>query len=84
MAANPFTAHPHATGESYGQHFGVAFGVSRQLAGAAFAALVHAVVPSLHKSTASEKIKALNTCLERHDRDGLRKNAELRVVDGAA
>ncbi|MEM7139773.1 MAG: DUF6356 family protein [Actinomycetota bacterium] len=78
--ANPFTEHPHATGETYGEHFGVAMGVSRQLAGAAMAAFVHAVMPKFHTTTASDKIKALNCCLERHDRAGLRGKAELKAV----
>jgi len=84
MAANPFTDHPHATGETYGEHFRVAFGVSLQLGRAAAAALVHAAIPALHKTTASDKIKALNACLERHDREGLKKNATLQAVEGAA
>ncbi|MEZ5245527.1 MAG: DUF6356 family protein [Acidimicrobiales bacterium] len=84
MASNPFTTHPHAAGETYREHMGVALGVSRQLAGAAAAALVHAVFPVLHTTTASDKIRALNACLERHDRAGLKKNATLTIVDGAA
>ena len=84
MAGNPFTDHPHATGETYREHFGVAFGVSRQLAGAAAAALIHAVVPRLHTTTASDKIRALAHCLERHDRAGLRKNAPLEIADDGA
>jgi hypothetical protein len=82
MAANPFTDHPHAVGESYREHMAVALGVSRQLAGAAVAALVHAVVPRFHTTTASDKIRALAGCIERHDREGLRTNATLTVVDG--
>lgn len=84
MASNPFTTHPHDAGETYREHMGVALGVSRQLAGAAVAALVHALVPSLHTTTASDRIRALNACLERHDRAGLRRKARLTVVDGAA
>ncbi len=84
MAANPFTEHPHAAGESYREHMSVAMGVSRQLAGAAVAALVHAVLPSRHTTTASDKIRALAGCIERHDREGLRTKATLEVVDGAA
>jgi hypothetical protein len=83
MATNPFTEHPHAAGETYREHFAVAFGVGRQLAGAAGAAFVHAVVPQLHTTTASDKIRALADCLERHDRQGL-KRAPLKVVDGVA
>jgi hypothetical protein len=84
MAANPFTEHPHAVGESYREHLSVALGVSRQLAGASAAALVHALVPRFHTTTASDKIRALAGCIERHDREGLRTKATLEVVDGAA
>lgn len=84
MASNPFTTHPHDTGETYREHMGVALGISRQLAGAAAAALVHALVPSLHTTTASDRIRALNACLERHDRAGLRTRARLTVADDAA
>lgn len=84
MAANPFTDHPRAVGETYRQHFAVAMGVSRQLAGAAVAAFVHALVPACHETTASDRIRAMHACLERKDRAGLRTRAELDVVDGAA
>lgn len=84
MAENPFTTHPRSVGETYREHMGVAFGVSRQLAGAAGAALIHALVPRFHQTTASDKIKALNCCLERHDRDGLRHKAHLIDVSQTA
>lgn len=84
MPANPFTEHPRAVGETYGEHFAVAVGVSRQLAGAAVAALVHAVVPRFHESTASDRIRSLNRCLERHDRNGLRTHAPPVAVDSVA
>lgn len=84
MAANPFTDHPHSVGESYREHMSVAFGVSRQLAGASVAALIHALVPRFHTTTASDRIRALAGCIERHDREGLRTKATLEVVDGAA
>lgn len=77
MAQNPFTAHPHANGETYGQHFGIAFGVGRQLVTAALAAFAHALMPFLFPTTASAKIRALNDCLDRNDRDGLRHKARL-------
>ena len=77
MAQNPFTAHPHANGETYGQPFGIAFGVGRQLLSAAFAAITHALMPFLFPTTASDKIRALNDCLDRNDRDGLRRKARL-------
>ena len=84
MAANPFTDHPQSAGETYREHFGVAMGVSRQLAGAAAAAFVHALVPRFHETTASDKIKALANCIERHDRAGLRSKAELKPVENVA
>ena len=84
MASNPFTAHPHATGESFGEHFRVAIGVSRQLAAASGAALIHAVLPQFHTTTASDRIRALNCCLDRHDRKGLATKATLHSVDHVA
>lgn len=77
--ANPFTAHPHSAGETYLDHMRVAFGVGRQLLGASMAAFVHGVLPMTNTTRASDKIRALNACLERHDREGLRHGAE--VID---
>jgi Family of unknown function (DUF6356) len=81
MAANPFTRHPHAAGETYRQHFAVAMGVSRQLAGASIAAFVHALFPPAHQHTASDRIHGLHDCLERGDRDGLRRDARHHTPD---
>ena len=75
MAQNPFTAHPHANGETYGEHFRTAVGVGRQLMVAALAAFAHALMPFLFPTTASSRIRALNDCLDRNDRDGLRHKA---------
>lgn len=69
MARNPLTEHPHAVGETYGEHFRVAMGVSRQLAGASVAAFIHAVVPGFHEITASAKIRSLNRWLDSQNRD---------------
>ena len=66
-----FTEHPASAGESYGEHFRVAMGFSRQLIGAGLAAAVHAIVPGLHKTTASERIHSLHHCLETGDRDSI-------------
>ncbi len=81
MAQNPFTAHPHAVGETYTQHFGIAFGVARQLVTAALAAVTHALMPFLFPTAASDRIRALNDCLDRNDRDGLRHKASLVSQD---
>ena len=66
------TDHPASEGESYGEHFRVAFGFSRQLMGAGIAAAVHAVLPNFHKTTASQRIHRLHHCLETGDRDAIR------------
>jgi hypothetical protein len=54
-----FTAHPHAVGESYGEHFGVALSYSARLFAASCAALVHAFLPFLCVTTASRAIKEM-------------------------
>jgi hypothetical protein len=54
-----FTAHPHAVGESYGEHFGVAMSYSGRLFAAACAAFVHALLPFLFVSTASGATKSM-------------------------
>jgi hypothetical protein len=54
-----FTEHPAAVGETWGEHCRVALGFSRDLAIAAGAAAVHAIVPSLCETTASRRICAL-------------------------
>ncbi len=58
--SKPFTEHPASVGESYFEHFKVAMGFSKCLAGAAGAAFVHALVPSLCQKTASGKICELH------------------------
>lgn len=57
---NPFTRHPEALGESFGQHFGHAMRYSGRLFLAAGAAFVHALLPFLFEKTASNAIKAMH------------------------
>lgn len=78
MLKNPFTTHPHANDETYLQHLITAAGVARQLLLAGGAALTHAIFPFVFATAASNKIKALNDCLERNDRDGLRRKARVK------
>jgi len=66
-----FTGHPESAGETYGEHAKVALCVSRQLFGASMAALVHAILPNFHKSTASERIHSLAHCLETGNREAI-------------
>ncbi len=55
-----FTDHPHAVNESYGEHMAFAFGFGLRLLGAAFAALIHGLVPALFETTASTKVLAMS------------------------
>jgi Family of unknown function (DUF6356) len=57
--SNPFTDHPHAVGESYTQHFGVAMRYSGKLFAASFCAFVHALLPFAFEKTASTMIRKM-------------------------
>ncbi|MGI9395287.1 MAG: DUF6356 family protein [Boseongicola sp.] len=59
MIARIFIDHPSSVDESYGEHARFAFGFSLKLFGAAFAALVHAVIPCLFEKTASRMVGEL-------------------------
>jgi len=54
-----FTAHPRSVGESYSEHFGVAFGVGVKMMTGGFACFVHALFPALFQRTGSSTIKGL-------------------------
>ncbi len=55
-----FTDHPHAVGESYGEHAAAAAGMGLELLGAGLACLVHALLPWLFEDYGSRKVKALH------------------------
>ena len=54
-----FVAHPRSVGESYGEHFGVAFRVGLTMVAGGVACFAHAVVPALFQRTGSGTIKRL-------------------------
>lgn len=54
-----FISHPASVGESYFEHARFAAWFSGQLFAAAFAALVHALLPGLFERTASNIIRRL-------------------------
>ena len=54
-----FLEHPRSVGESYFEHQNMAFGFSFALFAAAFACLIHGLVPCLFKRTASTKVAHL-------------------------
>ena len=56
MLKRLFLAHPSHCGETYVQHGRFALRTSMTLFGAAFAALIHAVVPAAFKTTASRTV----------------------------
>jgi len=55
-----FIAHPRTVNEDYLSHAGVAMRFALLLLSAGLAALVHAVIPALFKTTASSMIKKLH------------------------
>lgn len=58
-----FTEHPATVGESYGQHFAFASSIGVKLLAAGGAALLHALLPFLCKTTASRAVQELaRTC----------------------
>ena len=59
-----FIEHPASTGETYGQHCRRALRVSWTLAAASMAAVVHALVPGLFTTRASDTIFELHDDLQ--------------------
>jgi len=54
-----FTEHPASVGETYAQHMGVALSFALPLTRAALGAYVHAFLPFLCTTTASDTVKGL-------------------------
>lgn len=54
-----FLEHPREVGESYGRHLLAASAYGVRLLGAAGAAFVHALVPGVMKTTASDRVCAM-------------------------
>ena len=57
---NVFTKHPASVGQTWAQHGRFALSISWTLTLAALAAVVHAVVPALYKTTASRAVDQLH------------------------
>ena len=73
-----FLDHPASVEETYTEHFGAAMKYSVRLAGASMAAAIHALVPGLCCTTASQKINDL------HDEMSARRAlAEANSADAA-
>ncbi len=54
-----FTEHPHAVGESYTEHFGVAMRFSGAMILGGLGCAVHAVLPFLCTTTGSQTVRRL-------------------------
>lgn len=54
-----FTRHPHAVGETYLEHAATAGGFGAEMVMAGFACLIHAFLPFLFKTTASDAVVRL-------------------------
>ena len=59
-----FTEHPASVGETYTEHMAVALGYGARLLGASCAAIVHANVPALFQTTASDAIRTMHAEIE--------------------
>ncbi|HEV2530992.1 DUF6356 family protein [Phenylobacterium sp.] len=55
-----FVAHPHAVGETYGEHAAAAAGFGGLLIAAGLACLVHAILPWMFETTASGLVVRLH------------------------
>lgn len=54
-----FADHPREVGEGYFEHMGQALGFSLRLARLSACALIHAIVPGVHKTTVSSEVKSM-------------------------
>jgi hypothetical protein len=61
-----FHEHPHSVGETYLQHWCSAMGFALSLVRSALACALHAFVPGLCKTTASETVTALHRRMVTH------------------
>lgn len=73
-----FTEHPHEVGETYLKHMAASASFGTLLLRLAACAFIHALVPGLHRTTVSDKIRSLATDMtDRADkaREGRMNNA---------
>ncbi len=54
-----FLSHPRSIGESFAEHFVMAFGFGARMAVAGLACMIHAIIPSLFADTASRTVLTL-------------------------
>lgn len=78
-----FFAHPRTVGESYVEHGFFALRIAARLAQAAGAALVHAVIPGLCKTTASQIILDMHAGIVARRRQGAAYNQSVPLSNNA-
>lgn len=75
-----FLEHPREVGESYVEHMTAASAYGFRLLGAAGAAFVHALVPAVFKTAASDRIRSMADELDGRSQTAL----ETRIRDAGA
>jgi hypothetical protein len=61
----PFTRHPRAVGETYGQHLAMAWGFAFAMLAGGLACLVHGLLPFTFERTGSQCVQRLHERLSR-------------------
>jgi len=56
--------HPRSLGESYGEHARIALGFALGMIGGGAKRLVHAIIPGVFESAASDRVRALHAELD--------------------
>ncbi len=63
-----FLKHPRAVGETYVEHFAVAFAFGAHMIAGGLACIIHAAIPPLFERSASRTVLALHTKMVTHRR----------------
>lgn len=66
MARISFTEHPASVGESYTEHFGMAWSFGFAMLKGGFACLIHGIFPFLCTTTGSSTVRALHERMVTH------------------
>ena len=72
-----FLAHPRSVGESYVEHFGVAFRFGATMMASGAACIVHALVPALFVRTGSNAVKRLHARMASRQPDARARDARV-------
>lgn len=81
MIRRLFLDHPQSVGESYTEHLGVAAGFGAAMVLGGLGALLHAVLPSVCKTTASDTINRLHARLVAKRAEKRAAITQMKTVD---